>query len=57
VPPAQPAFDLGAGGVARGDPMIDADGTIGFADDEPVEDEVGTPADSLNLSVRTPHRV
>lgn len=37
--------------------MIDADGAIGFADDEAVEDDVGPPAESLSLSVRIPHHV
>lgn len=37
--------------------VIDPDGSIGFAEDEPVEDGAGTSADSLSFSVRIPHPV
>jgi hypothetical protein len=37
--------------------VIDPDGTISFAGDEPVEREAGTPSDSPGLSLRTPHHV
>jgi hypothetical protein len=37
--------------------VIGADGAIGVADGEPLEDGPGTPAERLSPSVRSPHHV